>query len=697
MKFDRWLKMRVGIDIGGAFTDLVAYDEETGRLIWVKDETTPKEPSIGVVNTIRKSNLKMENIEMLLHGQTLVINSIITRNGAKVGLITTKGYRDILILQRANRRDIYNFTYKKPESFVPRFLTFEVNERIKSDGTELNPISKDEIINILDKMLLEGVDSICISFINSYVNQSHEIEAKRLIEEELKKRNKYIPVTMSHEITREWGEYERTNTAVLNAFVKPKIQGYLTKLEQEISGMGFKKSYYSVLSNGGISLFNFVKDFPIFSVESGPVAGVIGGIAIGELMNESNIIVLDGGSTTTKASLIEGLNPKITSEYYVGRDKFNPGYPIKVPVVEIEEVGNGGTSIAWIDEIGNLRVGPMAVGADPGPACYGKNGKDPTVTDAYAVNGLINPEYLLGGQMKIYRNLAVDVIKNKIGSYYGISVEEAAEGIIKIANENAANTIRIISVQKGYDPREFALIAHGGSGPMFAPFIARELEINKIIIPAIPPGVFSAWGMLITDIRHDVIATNVMNLNKESIETINNIFNNIDKNMIEIFENEEKIDVSDLLIIHYCDMRYKGQEHTVKVPIEKGELKENDVQGIIERFHELHERWYSFRLAHSPVEIVNFHVVGIVKMKKPKIGEIKNEHFDLRDALKQERDVYIDGKKSYLPVYDRQKLPIDKIIDGPAILEDPTSTVLVLENQNYFRDKYGNIIIKAGR
>lgn len=689
--------MRVGIDIGGAFTDLVAYDEETGQLIWVKDATTPSDPAEGVLNTIKKSNLKMENVDMLLHGQTLVINSIITRNGAKVGLITTKNHRDVLILQRANRRDIYNFTYKKPKPYVPRFLTFEINERIKSDGTELHPVTKDEIINALDKMLLEGVESICISYINSYVNPSHEIETKKIIEQELKLRNKNIPITMSHEITREWGEYERTNTAVLNAFVKPKIQGYLTKLENNINGMGYKKSYYSVLSNGGISLFNFIKDFPIFSVESGPVAGVIGGIAFGELLNEENIIVLDGGSTTTKASLIENLNPKITSEYFIGRDKFNSGYPVKVPVIEIEEVGNGGTSIAWIDEIGNLRVGPMAMGADPGPACYGKNGKEPTVTDAYVVNGLINPEYLLGGKMKIYRDKAVEVIKNKIAKYYGISVEKASEGIIKIANENAANAIRIISVQKGYDPREFTLIAHGGSGPMFAPFIARELEINKIIIPTIPPGVFSAWGMLITDIRHDIIATNITNLNKESVKMINKTFMEMDKNMINIFENDERIDVSNVLFMHYCDMRYKGQEHTVKVPFEKREMGENDVNNVIEKFHELHERWYSFRLPHSPVEIVNFHVVGIVRLEKPKIGEIRNDHYLLKDALKEERNVYYDGKRSAIPVYDRGRLPIDEVINGPAILEDPTSTIFVLENQDYLRDKYGNIIIRAGR
>ncbi|MGC8709900.1 MAG: hydantoinase/oxoprolinase family protein [Thermoplasmata archaeon] len=689
--------MRIGIDIGGAFTDLVAFDEATGEFIWVKDETTPSDPSRGVMEAIKKSKIKIERVNMILHGQTVVINSIITRNGARVGLITTKGHRDMLILQRANRRDIYNFAYKKPEPFVPRYLTFEVDERIKSNGMELKKIKSDEIIQILEKMLAEGVESICISFLNSYINPAHEIEAKEIIEKELEKRGKGIPITMSHEITREWGEYERTNTAVLNAFVKPKVRNYLTKLENEINVLGFKKSYYSVLSNGGNSLFNFAKDYPIFSVESGPVAGVIGGIAIGELLNERSIIVLDGGSTTTKASLIEDLNPKVSSDYFVGRDKFNPGYPIKVPVVEIEEVGNGGTSIAWIDEIGNLRVGPMAMGAEPGPVCYGKGGNEPTVTDAYAVNGLINPNYLLGGEMKIYRNLAVDAIRDKISGFYKISIEEAAEGIIKIANENAANTIRIISVQKGYDPRDFTLIAHGGSGPMFAPFIANELEIGKIVIPVIPPGVFSAWGMLITDIRHDLLITNVMEFDKESLKSINETFNEMDENILRLFKLEERIDTENIIIMHYGDMRYKGQEHTVKVYLGIGEIDEKEICKLIEKFHTSHEREYSFRLEQSPIEIVNFHVVGIVKIEKPKIMEIEDKKFQLNDALKEERNVFINGERSTLPVYERSNLPVNHNVHGPAILEDPTSTVIVLENQIFLRDKYGNIIIKKRR
>ncbi|GAB6102686.1 hydantoinase/oxoprolinase family protein [Thermococcus atlanticus] len=687
---------RLGVDIGGAFTDLVGYDDESGDFVWVKGETTPFEPSVGVLNTVRKSQLDMSNVTMVIHGQTLVINSIITRDGAKVGLLTTWGHRDVLELQRANRRDMYNFRYRKPKPFVPRYLSLEINERILGDGSVLKPLDVEGVREAVKKLLGEGVESICISFLNSYANPEHEIEAAKIVKEVLKEEGREdVPVTLAHEITREWGEYERTSTAVLNAFVKPKMVRYLSILEKEIRGMGYEGSFFSMLSNGGMASFDFVKEFPIYSIESGPIAGVIGGIAIAELLGERNVIILDGGSTTTKASLVENLTPKVHSEYFVGRDKFNPGYPVKVPVIEIEEVGNGGTSIAWIDEVGNLRVGPKAMGADPGPACYGKGGEEPTVTDAYAINGLINPEYLLGGEMKIYRDLAVKAVK-KIADYYNISVEEAAEGIVKIANENAANAIRIISVQKGYDPREFSLIAHGGSGPMFAPFIAEDLEIKKIIIPTIPPGVFSAWGMLLTDIRHDVITTNVLKVGPESVEAINETYSQVDSRLTRIFEEEEGFGVEDLVIFHYADMRYKGQEHTVKVPIKSGVIEEKDIPDIIEKFHVYHERAYSFRLPDSPVEIVNFHGVGVVKVKRPAIREIRKAEFSVDDAIKEQRDVFIHGDFINMPVFDRRKIPVEKRIRGPAILEDPTSTVLVLENQELMRDRYGNIIIYRG-
>ncbi len=687
------MKIRLGVDIGGAFTDLVAFVEDTGEIIWVKGETTPLNLAEGVINVVKKSKVDLSKVTMFIHGQTLVINSIVTRDGAKVGLLTTKGHRDVLILQRANRRDMYNLRYKKPEPFVPRYLSLEIEERIDGTGNIVTRLSKESVVNALNKLLKEGVESICIGFLNSYLNPVHEIEAKKIVLEELRKHGLDIPVTISSEVTREWREYERINTAVLNAFVKPKMKEYLSVLETEITRLGFNGKFLTVLSNGGMASFGFAKELPIYTVESGPVAGVVGAIAIAELIDERNIIALDGGSTTTKASLVEDLKPKVTSDYYIGRDRFNPGYPAKVPTIEIAEVGNGGTSIAWIDSVGNLRVGPKAAGAYPGPACYGKGGQEPTVTDAYAVNGLINPNYLLGGEMKIYRDLAIKAIKEKIADYYNISVEEAADAIVMIANENAANAIRIISVQKGYDPRDFALIAYGGSGPMFAPFIAEELEIKKIIIPSVPPGVFSAWGMLLMDIRHDVIISNVMKVEESTVNRMNDVFSEVDRRLYEIFKEEENLSPEDVVIFHYADMRYKGQEHTVKVPIKTGPITTQDLLEIISRFHDYHEHAYSFKLLDSPVEIVNFHGVGIAKVIKPKLKEIERVSNRLDEAIKENRRIFVKGRELEVPVYDRVKIPRDVEGHGPAIIEDPTSTVLVLERQKFLRDKYGNIVI----
>ncbi len=652
----------------------------------MKDETTPIDPSIGVVKTIQKSGIDFSRVTSIIHGQTLVINTIIERKGVKVGLITTEGYRDVLELQRSNRRDMYNFRYKKPDPIVPRYLRLEVEERVMSDGTVLKPLNEEHVRGAVAKLLKENVESICVSLINSYANPSHEERIGEIVQSLTN-----TPVTLGHEITREWREYERTMTAVLNAYVKPKLSTYLSKLEGEFRSRGFKRHPFVMLSSGGVSTFEAAKKYPIFTIESGPVAGVIGGVYIARLIGENNIIVLDGGSTTTKASLVENLIPRVHTEYFVERTRYTAGYPVRIPVVDTFEIGNGGTSIAWIDEIGNLRVGPKAAGAFPGPACYGKGGSEPTVTDAYVVNGLINPEYLLGGAMKIHKQLAHRSIKEKVADHYNISVEEGAEGIIKLANENAAFAIRVVSVQRGYDPRDFTLIVHGGSGPMFAPFIAQELEIKKIIVPVIPPGVFSAWGMLTTDIRHDLVFTEIVRLDKrEQVQKINQNYEQLEERMISIFK--EELGVGEVVVHRYADMRYYGQEHTVKVPIPNMKIGEEEVRLIANRFHEYHEREYAFRLD-GPIEIVNFHVVGEYKIKKFELKEIPQTADSPDDSLIGERRVYLNGDDLTLSVYDKQRLSPGFSFDGPAIIEDPTSTILALKAQRVSVDKYGNVII----
>lgn len=674
---------RIGIDIGGAFTDLVGYDESTKELKWVKVESTPKDLSTGVIDCVTRSGIPPQEFEQIIHGQTVVINTIIERKGVKVGLITTKGHRDVLELQRANRRDMYNFRYKKPESLVPRYLRLEIDERTMADGTILTDLNKEQVAEAAKKLVGEGVEAICVAFLNSYVTPEHERRAGAIIKDLVD-----VPVVLSHEVTREWREYERFSTATLNAYVLPILDRYLKTLQDSL--VRDSTPCLATVSEGGMVPFDYARKFPIYTVESGPVAGVIAAMSIADILGERNIIALDGGSTTTKTSLVEDLTPEVTTEYHVERDRFRPGYPIMVPVIRTVEIGNGGTSIAWIDDVGRARVGPRAAGADPGPVSYGRGGEEPTLTDAYVVTGLLNPEYLLGGELTIHRDLAVKAIQ-KIANQLNVSVEEAAEGIIKLANDNAAYAINLVSIQRGYDPRDFALIAYGGSGPMFAPFIAEELEIGEIIVPSIPPGVFSAWGMLNTDVRHSTIFTHITRLDAPDIEaTLNKIYGDLEAEIHEVFRSEG---LESSFIERYADIRYYGQEHTVRIPISGEVLKKDDLKTIIESFHQAHEREYEFRLTGALVEIVNYQVVGMRRVKKLELSELPDQSLELKDALLTERNVYIKGGYETIPIYDRTKLTKGATLSGPAVLEDPTATIIILHNQKASVDKFGNIVI----
>jgi|FaiFalDrversion3_1042247.scaffolds.fasta_scaffold01271_3 N-methylhydantoinase A len=688
------MSWRVGIDIGGAFTDLLAYNEKTGETLWIKVESTPPEFEKGVIEAIKKSRLDLARVKYVTHGQTVVINTIVTRSGVKVGFITTKNFRDIIEIGRANRRDLFNLKYKKPEPFVPRHLRLEVDERTLYDGGILTPLSEGDVRGVIQKLIEHKVESIAIGFINSYANPEHELKAKKIVEEELRKMGMNIPVTLSHETTSEWREYERFNTAVLNAYVLPRVKNYIEALESNFKGSGFRGTFYMMLSNAGVATASYLKRYPIFAIEGGPIAGTVGAIALAELLSYPDIIVLDGGSTTTKASLVKNLLPRIITEYYIGQDKYRAGYPVRVPIVEVVEIGNGGTSIAWIDETGRLRVGPKAAGAYPGPACYGKGGEEPTVTDSYVINGYLNPEYLLGGELKINKHLAENSIE-KLAKQLSMSLEDTAFAIIKISNEQASSVIRQISVQKGYDPREFVLVAHGGAGPMFAPFIAEELRIPAIVVPAIPAGVFNAWGMIMADIRHDIVHTRITRIedNENIAILIDETFNFLERQILKIFE-EEGFEPEKVILVRYANMRYYGQEWTLKVPVMVGKIGLNEVNEIERRFHEAHEREYGFKLIGNPVEIVDFHMAGIYRVTKPILNELP-EGGSLDKAIIGEREVYFGKKDGFkeVQIYKKELLPKDSTISGPAIVEETTATTIIPVNFKAKVDKYGNLIL----
>jgi N-methylhydantoinase A len=688
------MSWRAAIDIGGAFTDLLAVDDATGEQTWVKIESTPPDYSKGVIAALIRSALDLGKTGFLVHGQTVVINTIITRNGSKVGLITTNGF-DILEIGRANRRDLFNLKYKKPEPLVPRDQKIRVKERILADGRILVPLNEEEVKDGVKRLVVNGVEAFTVSFINSYANPAHEKRAGQLVLQELQGLSRRPFVTLSHELTREWREYERTSTAVLNAYVQPVFNDYLGKVEEGLSEQRFRGVLYIMLANAGMSRAEFAKSYPIYAIEGGPVAGVVGALALADLLGDKNIIVLDGGSTTTKASLVKDLLPKISTDYYVERDRFNPGHAVRVPVVEVMEIGSGGTSIAWIDDVGRLKVGPKAAGAYPGPACYGKGGLEPTLTDAYVVVGYLNPESLLGGELRIKKTLAENSLK-KIADRFSVSIEEAADAIIRVANDQAAHVIRLISVQKGYDPRDFTLVAHGGSGPMFAPFISSELQIPKIVVPAIPAGVFNAWGMLAADIRHDMVHTHIVKITDrdQASGVINKTYEELESQIFAVFSSEG-VERDRVEIVRYADMRYYGQEHTIKVPLAPGTYEAEQVKGMEERFVEAHQREYGFVLPGNAVEVVSFHVVGISRVKKPPLRPLADAGRSIEKAYLGDRDVYLGrsiGSKR-IPTYKREMLPAKAVVKGPAIIEESTSTIVVTEEFISSLDKYGNILI----
>ncbi|MBM7714994.1 N-methylhydantoinase A [Bacillus thermophilus] len=678
--------MRVATDIGGTFTDLV-YIKKNGEFGIAKDHTTPGRYERGILNAIQKSGISPGEIDMFIHGSTVVINTLTERKGVKVGLITTKGMRDVLEIARGNRPDLYNFKYKKPKPFVERHLRLEVAERLNYKGEVLVELHESDLKRAIEYFRQEGVEAIAIVFLHSYKNPVHEQMAKAYIQKHWPE----VYVTASFEISKEWREYERTNTTVLNSYVKPIATEYINNLKIELENIHIDGTKYIMQSNGGSTTFEHAKNDPIQMVESGPVAGIYGAKVLGELIGEKNMIAFDIGGTTAKCSLIHQSEVKITTDYYIEKTDTNAGYPIKAPVVDIVEIGNGGGSIAWIDELGSLQVGPQSAGAYPGPVAYGLGGESPTTTDAHLVTGRLSPKYF---DYDVDMEKVKQVIKEQVSAPFQVSTEEGALGIIQIANSNMLNALRLISVRKGYDPSEFVMIAYGGGGSMHAAILGKELGVKKVIIP-VSSAVFSAWGMLQTDLRRDYIQTYVEPFEQLDLQRLNHKWKEIESVAAEEFM-EEGMEAGSILFTRYLDMRYAGQEHSVKVPVPNGDWSKENRQEIIERFHELHEQHYTFKLPDTDTEIVNIHVTGFGQVDKISPREIDMVS-KRQNPILEVRDVYFE-QEGWLPtkVYAREYLGTDAVIQGPAIIEEKQTSTVLYPGQTLTVDKYGNLIIETG-
>lgn len=678
--------MRVATDIGGTFTDLVAVDAK-GRTILTKSHTTPPNFEEGVINVMEKSGINSGSITDFIHGTTTIINALTERKGAKTALITTKGFRDVLEIARCNRPDLFNMVFAKPRPFIPRYLRKEVRERVNYKGEILTPLEEADIKEAVDYFKKEGVEAIAVCYINSYANDVHELRTVEVIKELWSD----VFVTSSIEVTKEWREYERTSTVALNSYVMPVASSYINHLDARLKGIGCNGKKYIMQSNGGTTTFEQAKQTPINMVESGPVAGVYGSAILGEKIGEKNIIAFDVGGTTAKCSLIDNGEVKVTTEYRIERTESYAGYPIMAPVVDIVEIGNGGGSIAWIDEAGSLKVGPQSAGALPGPVAYGKGGTEPTTTDACLVTGRLSAKNF---DNDVDMEAVRAAILEKVGKAFGMTVEDAAMSILRVAEANMFNALKLISVRRGYDPRDFTMVAFGGGGPMHCAYLAKELNIRKVVVPIAAP-VFSAWGMLMTDVRHDYIQTNIRRMNEVNAEELNAMWDGLVSQAMKQFE-KEGVANENVVCNFIADMRYMGQEHTVKVNVPPVPWTDEMKEEIISRFHETHEHFYTFRLQDTPTEIVNLHLVAYGRLTKPNLASIPVQECSLDEAKIEVRKVYFtDDGWLDTPVYDREKLGSGVCIDGPVIVEEAAAATVVARGQKLSVDTYGNLIIET--
>lgn len=678
--------MRVATDIGGTFTDLVAVDDQ-GKTILTKSHTTPPNFEEGVIKVIQKSGVCPQDIKDFIHGTTTIINALTERKGAKTALITTKGFRDVLEIARCNRPDLFNMVFAKPRPFIPRYLRKEVEERVSFDGKIVTPLNEDDIRTAVEYFKKEKVEAIAVCYINSYANDEHEKRTVELI----RKLWPEVFVTSSIEVTKEWREYERTSTIALNSYVMPVASSYIDNLDRRLKEAGCHAKEYIMQSNGGTTTFEQAKQTPINMVESGPVAGVYGSAILGKMIGERNIIAFDVGGTTAKCSLIDNGEVKVTTEYRIERTESYAGYPIMAPVVDIVEIGNGGGSIAWIDEAGSLKVGPQSAGAVPGPVAYGIGGTEPTTTDACLVTGRLSAENF---DNQVDMDAVRAAIQEKVGDAFGMDTDEAAMSILRVAEANMYNALKLISVRRGYDPRDFTMVAFGGGGPMHCAYLAKELNIRKVIVPIAAP-VFSAWGMLMTDVRHDYIQTNIRRMNEVSAEELNDMWEGLLSQAQEQFEKED-IPKENIVCNYIADMRYMGQEHTVKVNVPPIPWSEETKEEIIQRFHDTHEHFYTFRLTDTPTEIVNLHLVAYGRLTKPELAKIPPQEGPVEDAKKEIRKVYFaeDGWMD-TPVYLREKLGRGAVLDGPVIVEEAAASAVAAKGQRITVDDYGNLIIET--
>lgn len=686
---------RVGVDIGGTFTDIFLLSESGDKVAIGKVLTTPRNPAEAVVNGLREllaeQNILPETVTHLVHGTTLITNAIIERKGVKTGLITTKGFRDALEIGRERRYDIYDISLENPEPLVPRFLRREVTERLDNTGQVLIPLDPAEALNVVRGLVADGVEALAVCLLHSFRNPTHELLMKKLSAEEFP----WLACSLSCEVVPEIREYERTSTTVANVYVQPLAKQYLTQLNADLRALGAPRDMFIMLSNGGITSCEVASAYPIRLIESGPAAGALAAVYHGTRKKLARVISFDMGGTTAKICLIDHGKPLLTTDFEaarVYRFKKGSGLPLKVPVIEMIEIGAGGGSIARVDQLGLLKVGPDSAGAEPGPVCYNCGGEDPTVTDADLVLGYVSPDYFLGGKMRLDLDKAKAAIEERVAQPLNVDLVRAAWGIHQIVNENMANAARIHLVEKGRDPRNYGIIAFGGAGPVHAYRVAERLKLKTLICP-LAAGVTSAFGMLTAPLSFDFVQSYVVTLSSLDFSTLQQIYIDMERRGRALLEAAGVEGA--LTFTRSADMRYLHQGFEIRVPLPSGPLTQEDLPTLRRAFAEEYERLYKRLNPGVEIEVVNWRLVASGPQPSIILQASKTEECSLTYALKGNRAAYLPEYNTFAscPVYDRYRLPIGASFVGPAIIEERECTAVIGVNAQVSVDRDFSLVV----
>jgi N-methylhydantoinase A len=684
----RW---RVGVDSGGTFTDVCLFDEEAGRVEVWKVASTPDDPSRGIAQGVEEGMRRVApdaaqpaaSVAYFGHGTTVTTNALIQHRGVKTGLVTTDGFRDLLEIGRQKRPDLYDMQADKPPTLVARDLRHEVPERVRHDGRIEQPLDEARMHAAAKALKAAGVKAIAVSFLYGFIRPEHEKRAVEILRAEMPD----VFISAGHEIAPEFREFERLSTVVLNAYLGPVMRGYIERLTPRLQALGMTATPHLTQSNGGVIGFGTAAEMPVRAVLSGPSTGVVGAQAIGRVAGFEDLITFDMGGTSTDVALLNGGQCKLASEAIVH------GYPIKAPMLDIHTVGAGGGSIAYIDAGGLLKVGPRSCGADPGPVCYDKGNTEPATTDANVVLQTLNPQYLLGGRMKVRQDLAQAAI-GRLAERLGLGLMETAQGIISVVTANMARAIRVISVQRGYDPRDYTLMAFGGAGPLHAARLARELDMKRVLVPP-HPGILCAMGLLLTDLRADFAATRLLPATADSVGEVAAAFDALAARAEEWFVHEG-IAPAERHLTRTADMRYAGQNYELAVPLPDGPVTPATIATLAEGFAEAHRQRYGFVAEGEPVQLVTLRLEATGRVRKAELKSYPEGGHDAAGAVLGTREVWFPEAGAFVPtpIYAREKLRPGNRFLGPAIVEQMDSTTVVLPGMTARVDAYLNLILE---